>query len=120
MSTVITATTSSETTTPLIVHGYQTERQSQNIIHDLISGGIAVTLIAPRPRSGRLELVYEQEADAYAALEMHAAEDTFTLADDDVPSVNMSYVIDGSVSLTLDDETRSLWVLTVGYQEVIL
>lgn len=119
MSTTITATTSGAATSPVAIDGYQTDRRSQNIIHDLISGGIAVTLIAPRPRSGTLYLVYDNEADAAAALAMHEAEDTFTLERDDLSSVNMTYVIDGVISLAIN-ATRSGWVLSVGYQEVIL
>lgn len=117
MTTTITATTSGDSTTPLGIDGYEAERTSQNIVHDLISGGIAVTLIAPRPRSGTLELVYGNEADANAALELHAQEDTFELVRDDVASVNMTYVIDGAVRLTIS-QTRKEWTLSVGYQEV--
>lgn len=120
MTTTITATASTATTTPVVVNGYQTSRQSQNIVHDLISGGIAVALIAPRPRSGTLRLVYETEADAFAALALHEAEDSFTLTDTDVSSVNMTYVLapGGTLSLALDEETLTVWVLEVPYQEV--
>ncbi|MCM3778991.1 hypothetical protein [Microbacterium hydrocarbonoxydans] len=103
---------------PALVLGYQTARESQNIVHDLIGGGIAVTLIAPRPRSGRLELFFLTEADGFGALTKHGLETTFTLSDTDRPSVGMTYVTDGSLDLALDDQGRSRWVLSVGYQEV--
>lgn len=106
------------TTSPLVVLGYQTARESQNIVHDLIGGGIAVTLIRPRPRKGTLELGYLLEADAAAALALHARETTFTLTDSDRASVTMTYVVDGSISLELFDETRDRWVVSVDYQEV--
>lgn len=118
MATTITCTWTSETTTPLLVNGYQASLESRNIMHDLIGGGFAVALVGPRPRSGTLELLYETEADAFAALNMHREQSTFTLSDDDRTSVDMTYVINGVVTIALEDETRSLWVVSIGYQEV--
>ncbi|KKX96929.1 hypothetical protein [Microbacterium sp. Ag1] len=106
------------TLNPSLVLGYQTSRESLNTIHDLIGGGIAVTLVRPRPRSGTLALFFPTEGGAFFALEKHALETTFTLTDTDRPSVNMTYVTHGSTDLALDPETRNRWVLTVGYQEV--
>lgn len=119
MSTTITATTSGDTTTPVAVDGYEAERVSQNIVHDLISGGIAVTLIEPRPRSGTLQLVYGNEEDALGAFNLHAQEDTFELVQDDVTGINMTYVLDGALRITLG-ETRKEWTVSVGFQEVTL
>lgn len=110
----------SDTTSPALVLGYETSQESQNIIHDIIGGGIAVTLVRPRPRAGTLELFYLTEADAFEALALHARETTFSLSDTDRPSVAMTYVTDGSIDLGLDDEGRQRWVLSVGYQEVEL
>jgi hypothetical protein len=121
MTTTITANDSTgDSTTPELVTGYQTARASRNVVHDLIGGGIAVSLIAPRPRAGQLELLYPLEADGWAALALHARETSFDLVDDDVPDVSMSYVVDGSadLQLTLDDDTRRVWLLAVPYQEV--
>jgi len=120
MTALITAETSLNTTTPALVLGYQTARTSRNIIHDLLSGEVGVALVAPRPRSGTLELLYPVEADAFTALNLHAEETVFTLTDTDRASVAMSYVVDGDITIELDDETRDHWVVSVGYQEVAL
>ena len=120
MPTTITAVSTEATTSPELVLGYQTSRESRNIVHDLISGRIAVTMVGPRPRAGVLELFYLTENDAFDAMNLHATESMFTLYDSDRPAVNMTYVIDGSVELELDDETRDRWVVSVGYQEVEL
>lgn len=109
-----------QTVSPALVLGYQTSRSSQNIIHDLIGGGIAVTLIRPRPRSGTLELFFLTEEVGFDALEKHGRETTFTLTDSDRASVNMTYALDGTLDLRLDEATRERWVLSVGYQEVEL
>lgn len=120
MTTTITRVSDSATTSPDLVLGYATDRAGRNIVHDLLGGdGIAVVLIAPRPRSGTLELFYTDEADAWAALELHTSTaDSFTLADTDRPAIGMAYVLDSSgVSLALDEETRDHWVVSVNYQE---
>lgn len=116
--TTITRVSDSATSSPDLVLGYATTRRSRNVIHDLIGGGIAVTLVATAPRSGTLELFYIDEAAAWAALELHTLADTFTLADTDRPDVGMTYVLSGDVGLSLDEQTRDHWVVTVDYQEV--
>lgn len=106
------------TTSPQLVLGYDTARAGRNIVHDLIGGGIAVALIKPRLRSGRLELLYPVEADAWACLALHGLETTFQLTDTDVPAIGMRYVLDGEIELRLDEQTQAVWIVTVPYQEV--
>lgn len=118
MSSTITATSGAGTTSPTLILGYATSRESRNIVHDIIGGGIAVALVAPRPRSGDLRLFYPEEADAWAALALHGHETTFSLTDTDRPGIGMTYVVNGSVSLALDEQTRTRWTVTVPYQEV--
>ena len=102
---------------PTLVLGYETVRESQNVVHDIIGGGIAVTLIRPRPRAGTLRLFFTDESAAFAAVTLHARETSFTLSDTDRPVIGMRYIVDGSVSLRLTDD-RKRWEVSVGYQEV--
>ena len=119
MTATITATNGAGTTSPLsVLSPYSAEWASRNIVHDLIGGGIAVSLIAPRPRNGVLELLYAAEADAVHAVTLHREETTFLLTEDDAPSVGMTYVLDGSLGYRLDEGTLILWIVTLGYQEV--
>lgn len=104
---------------PTLVLGYQTARESQNVVHDIIGGGIAVTLIRPRPRSGTLELFFTDEAAAFAALELHARETSFTLSDTDRPRIGMTYVVDGATNMRLTED-RKRWEVSVDFQEVEL
>lgn len=106
-----------ESVSPTLVLGYGTSRESLNIVHDIIGGGIAVTLIRPRPRAGTLELFFSEETPAFEALELHSRESTFTLSDTDRPAVGMTYVVEGTSDLALDG-SRKRWTLSVGYQEV--
>lgn len=106
------------TTSPALILGYETSRESQNIIHDLIGGGIAVALIRPRPRSGTLELFYLTEADAKSSLDLHSSEASFTLSEPDRPTWAMTYVASGALTVKLDEEGRRRWTVSVDYQEV--
>lgn len=114
----ITRTSDSATTSPVLVDGYEAALSSRNVVHDLIGGDIAVTLVTPRPRAGELVLVYDDEADAWAGFNLHSVADTFTLVSDEVTPADMMYVLDGDVRIALDDESRAVWVVTVGYQEI--
>jgi len=109
---------SSDTISPVLVLGYETERESQNIVHDIIGGGIGVTLIRPRPRSGTLNLLFTEEADAKDALDTLSRETTFTLSDTDRSTIAMTFVANGRIGLVLDSETRDTWEVAVDYQEV--
>jgi hypothetical protein len=114
----ITANDGGGTTTPELILGYQASRESRNVVHDLIGGGIAITLVEPRPRSGVLRLFYQVEADAFAALALHTRETTFFLSSDDRPHINMTYVLDGAGDIELDEDTKDKWIVPIGFQEV--
>lgn len=118
MANLITANDgTSDTTAPTLVLGYETEQESQNIVDDIIGGGIAVVLIRPRPRSGTLELFYPDEDDADECRQMHARETSFQLITDR-STIAMTYVVSGRIRVALDDETRDHWVVSVDYQEI--
>ena len=114
----ITRASDGATTSPRLIDGYETGSESRNVTHDLIGGGIAVSLVAPRPRRGELRMVYPSEAQAWAGFMMHQMPDLFTVTDLLVPEIDMTYVVSGTLSLALDEVTRAVWVLTVPYQEV--
>lgn len=119
-SHTITATNGAGSTSPLAVAGYDTSRQSRNIIHDLLDGSIGTSFIAPRPRSGDLVTVYTDRAEAFAAYALYAQESSFTYVSDDVPELGMTFVLDGSLDIEAEsvDEDMTVWYVRVGYQEV--
>lgn len=118
MASYITARNGAGSTAPVVIDGYETARESRNVIHDLIGGGIAVSLILPRPRSGELILRYTDEVQAWGALSVLSHESAYALTDSDRPGVGMTFVVDGDVQLSLDDDTRDTWTVTVPYQEI--
>lgn len=120
MSATISAGNGAGTTSPLtILSPWETAWRSRNVIHDLVGGGIAVSLVTPRPRNGSMDLLYDTEAAAFAAAELHLQETTFTLTETDPASVSMTYVVDGDIRVRLDESSLLAWVVTVSYQEVI-
>jgi len=121
MSATITANApgSGSTTPTTILSPYEARAQSRSIVHDLIGGGIAVSLVAPRPRAGVLDLLFETESDADAAFRLHFQETTFSLVESDHPSLGMTYVVDGDLSIALDEQTLTVWIVSVSYQEII-
>jgi hypothetical protein len=109
----------SATITPTLILGYESDAESNNVVHKIIGRADPDVSLAPdSPRSGTLELFFESYADAWEARGLHAAPAVWTLTDPDVPAVNMSYVRDGSMTISLDPDSRELWTLSVGYQEV--
>src|SRR5688500_7572097 len=119
MSTVITYTGGS--ITPDMVLGYQSQRQAGNIIHPILGReNPDITFRPAMLRTGRLELGFygaTSEADSLAAEAAHGLGAVFTLASTDVGSIEMSYVVAGSVTRTIE-VPGTAWTVHVDYQEV--
>lgn len=119
MTATITATNGAGTVTPLmILSTYAATSGGRNVVHSLIGGGLAVSLVGSDPRSGTFDAFFTVEADAWACLALHREPTTFTLTDTDVPAVNMTYAVNGDVVIALDENTASVWTVSIGYQEV--
>jgi len=115
----ITANNGGGTATPItVLSPYEATHQSRNVIHDLVGGGIAVSLVAPRPRRGQVAYLFPDEYTANQCAQLHRILTTFTLAGADAPTTDMTYVVDGNVSVALDQDTLVLWTVSVEYQEV--
>jgi hypothetical protein len=121
MSTVITY--SGGAINPDMVLGYQSQREAGNIVHPILGrDNPDITFRPARLRTGRLELGFYSdtaEEDSLAAEEAHALGVIFNLASTDRGSIEMSYVVAGSVvrSLAVPSGTGA-WTLDVDYQEV--
>ena len=109
-----------DTITPTQVLSYLTARRSNNVIHRILNGAIAVSTLPPQPRAGTLELFFDTEAGAAAADIFHTRSGTFALTTDDIVTGNITYVVaeSGDIKRELDPQTRTRWIVTVNYQEV--
>jgi hypothetical protein len=117
-----TITNGVDTITPTLVNGYRTARPSRNIEHDILDRADPdVSLQAAGTRSGVLELVFDTEADAAEAEDLHAGTSTWLLGNTDHTTVDMAYVLaaGGTLERELDD-TRKAWIVRVPYREVIV
>lgn len=117
--TTITAQDNAAVITPTIVHGYDTSARSGNIVHELIAPGvIAITLVGDLPASGTLRFIFDNDSAATNARAVLARPTAFTLEDSDRPSINMTFVRDGSLSATIHDEVRDVWEFECGFQVI--
>ena len=108
------------TVLPRLVLGWQQARDSLNLEHPLIGGGRDITHTPPTLRSGTLQLLFVTEPEVLDAEAMHRTAPYLDLASDDRVIANMRYVLadGGQLGVTLDDDTRDVWTLTVDYREV--
>lgn len=114
-----TVTSGASTLTPLLVDGFRAERAAANLVHTIIgSNAPAVTLRTARLRTGTLNFLCADLTAALAIEALHAAASIVTLADTDLPPLGMAYIVSGSLTLEVDDSTRSRWWVRVEFQEV--
>lgn len=117
MSTI---TIGATTITPTLIDGYESTRESRNIVHPII--GTASPDVTIRPamlRRGTLRLLFTTEAAAKTAEDTHAnATEPATLVAPEASTVDMTYVVDGRISRALDEATRRAWIVLVDFQEV--
>lgn len=120
MATTITAPGGlTTTTTRLVTNDF--ERPARTIIHEPIGGDDGtpdVTLRAPGPRAGRLVLAYPTPAAALHAEQVHLVKGVLTLTDDDLPTLDMQYVVVGTLGVSRDTSHPRRWLFTTGFQEV--
>jgi len=107
-----------ETTEPTLVLGYESSRPASTIVHQRLGGATDVLVRPAGLRTGTLRLFYYLEYDAAAAEDMLAKAASFTLNETDRYTINMEFVLSGTLTRYLDDQTRDRWVVEVGYQEV--
>lgn len=115
----VTITCGAASASPELVLGYKSTRKARNLIHDIIDRDDPdVTLKPAGLRTGKLELFCLDLAAALAMEALHASEGVCALEDTDLSSLNMSYVASGDITVELDGQTRTRWVVSVEYQEV--
>jgi hypothetical protein len=106
---------------PKIVMNYVSTRESRNIYHEIIGRSYpAVTTRPAQSRTGTLEFLFETEADSVIGENIHNAGTIVRLRHEGNAqrNMNLDYMVNGSVTRSLEPETRRLWTLTVNYREV--
>lgn len=118
-----TITTGAGTITPTLLLGYQAARQAQTIVHPILGRADPdVTLRPATLRTGTLGMGFSgvgSAAASKAAEDLLATAALFTLSDTDLPSIGMKFAVTGNITRELEDETRSAWLVSVDYTEVL-
>ena len=120
MATIITS--GENIITPTIVLEFETTSDSQSNVHPIIGQSIPdVTLRPAAARTGHVTLGFEGETsedDSAAAEALLRTAAVFTVVSDDRPTVGLSFIVHGSVSRNLDDDSRDAWTVTCNFREV--
>lgn len=120
MTATITANNGAGSTAPVdVLYPHEPRLASRNVVHNLIGGGIAVSLVAPNPGKGVLSLLYDDVDAALAAIQLHKHPTSFTLVDPESWWMGVTYILDGDLAPAPEQETRGArWIVKVGYQDV--
>lgn len=116
----ISGLTTDVTATPDLVDGYSSSINARNITHDVIGRAYPdVTILPGSLRTGTLKLTFTDENASRLCEQLHAyATVPLILTTDERDTVAMTYVVVGKVGRDLDDETRSVWIVSADFQEV--
>ncbi len=119
MAATITGTISGDSTSPDLLLPWEKSHASANIFHDVQGSPTAwVSIQGARSGEGELRAFYISETDANAALTLLKSADVFTLDYPERTSIEMTFAVDGTVTMQLDEETSDHWLVTFGYREV--
>lgn len=105
---------------PRTILGWESDRIGRNRVHDVLGTNKSPVGLRPASlRTGRMQLMFPDEASATSAEGVHGGAGTFELDYPEFPALSMTYVISegGKINLRLDVDTER-WVLTVDFQEI--
>jgi len=115
-----TITTGSLSFTPELVTAWETSQASRNVLHTIIGKSDPdVTLKPSSTRSGTLEMLFLSASAANTARGILATGTIFTISESETWLNGLQFVLSGSISGALEDETRKLWIVTVDFTEVL-
>lgn len=108
------------TITPTLWVDSRRAYQSQNRVHQLLSGRVAVTLAPTAPGSGTLGFLVKGTTQKEALVQMHRVGALFQLTDAGRPDLAMTYVMSqgGRIQTELLTDYEDLWMVSIDYQEV--
>lgn len=107
---------------PDLITGWSSEQESRNIIHAIIGRPTPDVTLKPAPaRTGMIEMFFAVGAESFLARSILATGAVFTIISDETPWLDgLTFVLIGTLSATLNPESRTSWMLSTGFQEVIL
>jgi hypothetical protein len=106
---------------PDTIDAYESSSVHGNRVHEILGTGEHDAVLRPAGRrSGVLALNIVDEAAAYAAESALRGPLVWTFVSDELPTLNMTFVVDdrGRVTRTLDPQTGASWVVAFPWQEI--
>ncbi|MEV8265965.1 hypothetical protein AB0P00_17645 [Microbacterium sp. NPDC077057] len=118
MSSSITHSTG--TLTPELIDGYEAIRPTHTVVHDILNRpNPDITFRAPGLRRGQFRCLFPEQADALSAFAVLSIPQVFAITDPEVDAIDMSFIVgEGDLSITLDEDTRDVWWITIPFVEV--
>lgn len=98
----------------LVLVPWNAGSEAPHVIHELLTGGVDVTLRPHQPRTGTLRLLFASQAAALACAAQHRAVGTLVLAGAEVPGGSLRYV----ARRVVEAQDGPAWVIEVSVQEV--
>lgn len=115
-----TITAGTLTFSPQLITAWETSQDSRNVVHAIIGRADPdVTLKPASTRTGTLEMLFLSASAANTARGILGAGAIFTISDSETWLDGFNFVMSGTISAALEDETRQLWSVTADYTEVI-
>jgi hypothetical protein len=103
---------------PERVTGFGMEAATLNVEHELIDGSLAVALGGDALRTGVLAFRFSSDSAAMAARTILGRRASFQITLPARPAFSIRFVRRGSLSTTVHDQIRHLWLFECGYREV--
>lgn len=105
---------------PVLITAWQVNQDSRNVIHTIIGRNDPdVTLKPATTRSGTLQLLFSSATGANTARGILANGTVFTISDSETWLDGLDFVMSGTISTALEDETRKMWTIQADFTEVI-
>lgn len=120
MATTITYQGGNTITPSLVtIDTFDMATEPRTVVHDILDGPPVHTLRPAAPLTGTLQLLFRTEQAATDCMRSHRVPALFTVASTDRPVLNFDYVVTGgAITLTIDAETASHWIVGVPFQGV--
>lgn len=101
---------------PVLVTQYSATFTTKHLLHDVLGSATPdITLQPAGPRSGTMAALLDQERDAARLFQMLQGTTVMFFTDDDTDTTGMTFVANGSVTLSTDDQDKKYWVVTFDY-----
>lgn len=116
MTTVFTSAAGA-TIIPDALEGFESRSVSRSVVHDLLSGDVAITQWPARAEAGTLMLVFFGREQAFAARNLLSEVTIWQMSNVEIGQIGMSFVVTDDLLLTLS-ATGAAWLLEVPFQSI--